>query len=124
MERRSTASDDPGSASARCAAGLGKKLTQMRVHRCAAIVVGVVAAAIVGFTAPVVAGATGNAQDTVNSLQAQGYNVQLNGGETSTLSECAVAGVHGLDSVDSAGSRVHPRQFTTVYVDISCPPTV
>ena len=47
---------------------------------------------------------------------AQGYNVQLNGSATAPLSQCAVTGTHG----DSPG-RIDSTQFTTVYVDISCP---
>lgn len=76
-------------------------------------------------TALAVAGAAGaaptggsSAADTVRSLQAQGYNVQLNGSMTGPLSQCTVTGVHG----DSAG-RIDSTQFTTVYVDVSCPPS-
>ena len=58
------------------------------------------------------------ASDTVNSLQAQGYNVQLNGSVTAPLSQCIVTGVHG----DSAAPH-DPTVFTTVYVDVSCPPS-
>jgi hypothetical protein len=61
---------------------------------------------------------TGSAQDTVNRLQALGYNVALNGSTTAALSECVVTGVHPGDP----GSVAAP-QFTTVWVDISCPPT-
>jgi hypothetical protein len=64
----------------------------------------------------------GNAQDTVNALQAQGYNVQLNGAATYPLSACKVTGLSGLNNsnVNSAGAKIDQRQFTTVYVDISC----
>jgi hypothetical protein len=50
----------------------------------------------------------GSAADTVKSLQADGYTVQINGATTSPLSECTVTAVH-------PGS--------TVYVDIACPST-
>jgi hypothetical protein len=56
----------------------------------------------------------GNAADAVKELQAQGYNVQVNGSVTDALTACATTGVHG---VPAAGSR----SFTTVYVDVACP---
>ena len=64
----------------------------------------------------------GNAQDTVNALQAKGYNVILNGATAFPLSSCKVIGVEGLNNsnIDSAGSRIDPTKFDTVYVDISC----
>jgi len=64
----------------------------------------------------------GNAQDTVNALQAKGYNVVLNGASVYPLSSCKVIGVEGLNNsnIDSAGSRIDPTKFDTVYVDISC----
>ena len=34
----------------------------------------------------------GNAQDTVNALQAKGYNVQINGATVFPLSSCKVLG--------------------------------
>ncbi len=64
----------------------------------------------------------GNAQDTVNALQAKGYNVILNGATAFPLSSCKVTGVEGLNNsnIDSWGSRIDPTEFDTVYVDISC----
>jgi hypothetical protein len=64
----------------------------------------------------------GNAQDTVNALQAQGYNVQLNGAAVYPLSSCKVTGIEGLNNsnTNSIGAKIDPAQFTTVYVDISC----
>lgn len=64
----------------------------------------------------------GNAQDTVNALQAKGYNVIINGGQAFPLSSCKVLGVEGLNNsnIDSAGARIDPTQFDTVYVDVSC----
>jgi hypothetical protein len=64
----------------------------------------------------------GNAADTVRELQAQGFNVQINGSMTDPLSECVTTGVHG---VPASGTSTDPRSgaipFTTVYVDIQCP---
>jgi hypothetical protein len=64
----------------------------------------------------------GNAQDTVNALQAKGYNVQVNGATVFPLSSCKVLGVEGLNNsnIDSTGARIDPTQFDTVYVDVSC----
>jgi hypothetical protein len=82
------------------------------------ITVGALAAAALGLAGAAAAAPSGgsNAADTVKNLQAQGYNVQLNGSVTSTLSQCIVTGVHG----DSVGP-IDPTQLTVVYVDISCP---
>jgi hypothetical protein len=64
----------------------------------------------------------GNAQDTVNALQAKGYNVIINGGQAFPLSSCRVLGVEGLNNsnIDSAGARIDPTLFDSVYVDVSC----
>jgi hypothetical protein len=60
---------------------------------------------------------TGSASDTVSSLEAQGYTVQLNGAGTPTLSLCTVSGVH-----PTVIGPADPARATTVYVDVSCPP--
>ena len=64
----------------------------------------------------------GNAQDTINALQSQGFNVVLNGAAVYPLSGCKVTGIEGLNSsnIDSSGNRIDPTQFDIVYVDISC----
>jgi len=85
-----------------------------------AATIGALAVIALGWAGSAAAAPTGgsSAADVVNSLQAQGYNVQTNGSVTAPLSECIVTGVHG----DSAG-RTASTQFTTVYVDVSCPPS-
>ena len=60
----------------------------------------------------------GSAQDTINRLTALGYNVAINGSETAPLSDCIVTAVHPDDPGTAAAS-----QFTTIWVDVSCPPT-
>jgi hypothetical protein len=67
-------------------------------------------------------GGYGNAQDTINALQAQGYNVQLNGAAVYPLSGCKVTGIEGMrnDNINAAGAIIDPTKFTTVWVDISC----
>jgi len=71
---------------------------------------GLLAATAVGVASVATAAPTGtsSAADTVKSLEADGYTVQINGAATSPLSECMV-------------TAVHPG--TTVYVDITCPST-
>ena len=66
--------------------------------------------------------ATRSAADTVASLRAEGYHVQINGSANVPLSLCKVTGVHGLNNsnVDSSGSRIDEDLFTTIYVDVRC----
>ena len=73
-------------------------------------------AAALGLAGTAVAAPTGrgNAADAVKELQAEGYNLQINGSVTDPLSACATTGVHGV--LPTTGSS-----FTTVYVDVSCP---
>jgi hypothetical protein len=75
-----------------------------------AVATGVLALSGLGFAVNAVAAPSGvgSAADTVKSLEADGYTVQVNGAATTPLSECSVTGVH-------PGS--------TVYVDIACPST-
>ena len=84
----------------------------------------VTALAMAGETAAAPSGFAnlGNAQDTVTALQAKGYNVQINGATVFPLSSCKVLGVEGLNNsnIDSAGARIDPTRFDTVYVDVSC----
>jgi hypothetical protein len=65
----------------------------------------------------------GSAQDTISSLQAEGYSVQVNGTANDPMTECTVTGVTGLSdsNVDAAGRLLDPTKFTTAHVDISCP---
>jgi hypothetical protein len=86
---------------------------------------GVLAAALgLASTAEAVGGpgGYGNAQDTINALQAQGFNVQINGAAVYPLSGCKVTGIEGLhnDNVNSAGAVIDPTKLTTVWIDISC----
>lgn len=97
----------------------------LRLFTAAAVCLGVLAVAgpaDVAAAAPSGFANFGNAQETVNALQAKGYNVILNGAAVYPLSSCKVTGVEGLNNsnIDSSGSRIDPTQFDTVYVDISC----
>lgn len=88
------------------------------------LTVSALGSAVVGLAGPAAAAPSGfgNAQETVDALKAQGYNVVLNGAYVFPLSSCKVTGVEGLNdsNVNSAGTRIDPTQFDTVYVDISC----
>jgi len=84
------------------------------------VAAGAIAGSVLGF-APSVAAApnnVGSAQDIVNRLQSLGYNVQLNGTKSAPLSDCNVIGVWPGDPGTAA-----PSHFTTIWIDISCPPT-
>ena len=60
-----------------------------------------------------------SASATIEDLEAQGYNVQINwvnGGSIQPLSQCSVPAIHNPNR-----SGEPPETFTTVYVDVSCP---
>lgn len=84
------------------------------------VAAGALAGAVFGLAPAASAAPTnvGSAQSTVDRLTALGYNVALNGSRTAPLSECSVLAVHPDDPGTTAA-----RQFTTIWVDISCPPT-
>jgi hypothetical protein len=65
-----------------------------------------------------------SANDAANELKAQGYDVQLNtnGTRDVPLSECTVTGVSGLPKTSPVGAPARSTQFTTVYLDVNCPP--
>lgn len=97
-----------------------RKGSTMKKYAHITVAVGALAGAVLAL-APAAAAApssAGSAQDTVNRLQALGYSVALNGPRTAPLSDCLVTGIHP----DDPGSTV-AKQFTTVFVDIACPPT-
>jgi hypothetical protein len=83
-------------------------------------VTGTIVFAAVGWCATAQAAPTGDASaaDTIKSLQGLGYNVQINGSVTAPLTQCLVTGVHGLPN-----SSAVPTGFTTVYIDVDCPPS-
>jgi hypothetical protein len=60
----------------------------------------------------------GTAEDTVNSLKAEGYNVQINGLVQVPPKLCTATDVHPrLDDSDT----LQEKQHTQVFVDVSCP---
>ena len=59
-----------------------------------------------------------SAAATVEDLQAQDYNVQINwvnGNSLRPLSQCSVPAIHNPNRTGET-----PETFTTVYVDVSC----
>ncbi len=60
-----------------------------------------------------------SAAATIEDLEAQGYNVQINwvsGDRNQPLSQCSVSAIHNPNRTAEP-----PTTFTTVYVDVSCP---
>jgi hypothetical protein len=60
----------------------------------------------------------GTAADVVDSLTAEGYNVQVNGLVQVPLKLCAATDVH--PRLDDAAT-LEEKQHTQVFVDVSCP---
>jgi hypothetical protein len=90
-----------------------------------AAVLGMLAAGSVAFAGTATASPSGDTSttDTINQLRADGYNVQTNLNSTRDvpLSECTVTGVSGIPKSAPLGGAP-TTQFTTVYVDVNCPP--
>jgi|SRR5690349_10403380 hypothetical protein len=85
-----------------------------------------IAAATIGFAAPATAAPSdGSAvQDTVNSLQNQGYHVVLNKTGSAPLSQCTVTAIRPGQDFRPFSTRdnngVVQHTFSTVYVDVGC----
>jgi len=73
---------------------------------------GILAATTLGLAVPAAAAPLGgsNASEVVNALRAKGYDVQINGDQSASLSACTVTDVSGLSSASKG----------TVYVGVSC----
>jgi hypothetical protein len=86
-----------------------------------------IAAATIGFAAPATAapsGGSSSVQDTVNSLQDQGYHVVLNKTGAAPLSQCTVTAIRPGQDFTPFSTRnnngVVQHTFSTVYVDVGC----
>jgi hypothetical protein len=95
----------------------------------ATLAAGSLVAASLGLVAPAVAAPSGpgTAQDTVNSLQASGFNVVLNKVGNAPLEQCSVTAVRPGQTYSRTDSGVpganHPVTTITnqtVYVDLRC----
>jgi hypothetical protein len=83
------------------------------------------AVVVVGLAAPAAAAPTGaeNAQQTINSLQSEGYKVIINKVGTTPLDQAMVVAVRPGRPVtqtvtDSDGHSYQKVLYTTVYVDV------
>jgi hypothetical protein len=99
----------------------------MNRYAISAVTAAALTAATLGFTAVAQAAPSGpsNAQDTVKTLEAAGYNVILNRTGAAPLSECAITSVQPgqtFSTVDSrgGGSPVETVLSKTVRVDVTC----
>jgi len=103
-----------------------KRATAMNKLTIVTATVGALGATALGLAGTAAAAPLGgsSASDTVNTLRAAGYDVQLNGTASVPLDRCIATGVHGLPSTASAGQAADPTHLTTVYVDISCPDNI
>lgn len=86
-----------------------------------AVGAGLFAVTTLGLAGPAVAAPLGgsNASDAVSQLQAQGFDVQINGDQSAPLSECTVTGISGLSGTDSMGHS-SATKGSTVYVGVAC----
>jgi hypothetical protein len=88
------------------------------------LVITPLAAVALGAAAVGLAGAAGafpnagTAEDIVNGLTAEGYNVQVNGLVQVPLRLCSATDVH--PRLDDAAT-LQEKQHTQVFVDVSCP---
>jgi len=105
-----------------------KRYRKMKKFGFAAAMVSGVAAAIIGLAAPAAAAPTGpgNAQQTINELQAQGYTVIVNRTGTAPLDQATVVAVRPGQTysrtdtgVPGAGNDIYTTVTDkTVYVDV------
>jgi hypothetical protein len=99
----------------------------MKKFTISAATAGALAASALGLAGAAAAAPTGgaNAADVIQSLQDEGYVVQINGSVPVPLSRCIATGVHGLRGTsDSAGRQINSAQLNTVYVDVVCPENI
>jgi hypothetical protein len=84
-------------------------------------IAGSVFAGAIGIAAPAFAAPLGgqSAADAVSSLQARGYDVQVQGDTEAPLSECIATQVSGLSGSNANGQSGVPAG-STVYVTVSC----
>jgi hypothetical protein len=92
----------------------------------AIVIAGGLAAAVLGLAAPAVAAPTGpgNAQDTINQLQADGYHVVVNRIGSTPLDQATVVAVRPGQTYSRTDSGTPGDSFSTtvtgktIYVDI------
>lgn len=61
------------------------------------------------------------ADQAVNSLEAQGYEVRINQTVSVPLSQCTVLGVSGLRGAEENGVLKDPGALNVAFLDVNCP---
>jgi hypothetical protein len=56
----------------------------------------------------------------VSTLQARGFNVQVNGTVSNGLSRCTVTSINGLRGTEAGGEPINRDAATTVFVSVDC----
>ncbi|GAS94183.1 uncharacterized protein RMCC_1149 [Mycolicibacterium canariasense] len=100
----------------------------MRTHLITAATAAALFTGTLAASAPAAAAPSGppNAQDTVNSLRAQGYSVILSRTGTAPLTQCLVHAIRPGQEVTRSDSSGPGDTFTTVvvsksiYLDVTC----
>jgi hypothetical protein len=62
----------------------------------------------------------GQADVVISTLQARGFNVQINGAVSNGLSRCIVTSINGLRGTESGGEPINRDGATTVFVSVDC----
>lgn len=62
----------------------------------------------------------GQADVVISTLQARGFDVQVNGPVPSGLSRCTVTSINGLRGTESGGEPINRDAATTVFVSVDC----
>ena len=62
----------------------------------------------------------GQADVVVSTLQARGFNVQINGAVPNGLSRCTVTSINGLRGTEAGGEPINRDTATTVFVSVDC----
>jgi len=91
----------------------------MKIFVITSVTAGAIAAAALGLAGTAAAFPNaGTAADVVSGLEAEGYNVQVNGLVQVPLKLCTVTDVHPTLPDDAT---LQDKQHTQVFVDVSCP---
>jgi hypothetical protein len=62
----------------------------------------------------------GQADVVISTLQARGFDVQVNGAVPNGLSRCTVTSINGLRGTEAGGEPINRDVVTTVFVSVDC----
>jgi hypothetical protein len=62
----------------------------------------------------------GQADVVISTLQARGFDVQVNGTVPNGLSRCTVTSINGLRGTEAGGEPINRDVVTTVFVSVDC----